>query len=142
MLGRREVAILHHLVGHPALAQIHGVYEDKHYVHIIMQVGLLQVSGFWHSGGSWLMLHPLLAAAAAAVTAVLERVGVPCVPHAHFTHVTHKDTHYLRNHCSHKYVYRSLQSLPCELAVHALIPARCPVPVCVRIKVGARRRAV
>eukprot|EP00967_Tisochrysis_lutea_P019549 scaffold22211_cov16-Tisochrysis_lutea.AAC.1 len=36
---RREVAILHHLVGHPALAQIHGVYEDKHYVHIVMQVG-------------------------------------------------------------------------------------------------------
>uniref|UniRef100_A0A7S3R7M0 Calcium-dependent protein kinase n=2 Tax=Dunaliella tertiolecta TaxID=3047 RepID=A0A7S3R7M0_DUNTE len=35
---RREVAILHHLVGHPALAQIHGVYEDKHYVHIVMQL--------------------------------------------------------------------------------------------------------
>jgi len=34
----REVAILHHLVGHPALAQIHEVFEDKHYVHIVMQV--------------------------------------------------------------------------------------------------------
>ncbi|KAF5836470.1 calcium-dependent protein kinase [Dunaliella salina] len=35
---RREVAILYHLVGHPALAQIHGVYEDKHYVHIVLQL--------------------------------------------------------------------------------------------------------
>jgi len=26
---RKEISILHHLVGHPALAQIFGVFEDK-----------------------------------------------------------------------------------------------------------------
>lgn len=35
---RREVQILHHLAGHPNVTQLRATYEDKHDVHIVMEV--------------------------------------------------------------------------------------------------------
>lgn len=35
---QREVQIMHHLAGHPNVVQLKGAYEDKHHVHIVMEV--------------------------------------------------------------------------------------------------------
>lgn len=35
---RREIQIMHHLAGHPNVVEIKGVYEDKQYVHLVMEV--------------------------------------------------------------------------------------------------------
>ncbi|KAK3239829.1 Calcium-dependent protein kinase 15 [Cymbomonas tetramitiformis] len=34
---RREISILYHLQGHPNVVQLHGTYEDKHNVHLVME---------------------------------------------------------------------------------------------------------
>lgn len=35
---QREVQIMHHLAGHPNVVTLRGAYEDKHHVHIVMEV--------------------------------------------------------------------------------------------------------
>ncbi|KAK9835373.1 hypothetical protein WJX81_005486 [Elliptochloris bilobata] len=35
---RREVQIMHHLEGHPNIVKIFGAYEDKHSVHLVMEL--------------------------------------------------------------------------------------------------------
>ncbi|CAI5528938.1 unnamed protein product [Closterium sp. Naga37s-1] len=35
---KREVAIMHHLVDHPNVVKMKGAYEDKHSVHIVMEL--------------------------------------------------------------------------------------------------------
>lgn len=35
---QREVQIMHHLAGHPNVVKMRGAYEDKHHVHIVMEV--------------------------------------------------------------------------------------------------------
>eukprot|EP00271_Cylindrocystis_brebissonii_P022183 TRINITY_DN838_c0_g1_i1.p1 TRINITY_DN838_c0_g1~~TRINITY_DN838_c0_g1_i1.p1 ORF type:complete len:540 (+),score=94.11 TRINITY_DN838_c0_g1_i1:139-1758(+) len=35
---RREVAIMHHLEGHPNIVKLRGAYEDKQSVHIVMEL--------------------------------------------------------------------------------------------------------
>uniref|UniRef100_A0A7S2QUA3 non-specific serine/threonine protein kinase n=1 Tax=Chlamydomonas chlamydogama TaxID=225041 RepID=A0A7S2QUA3_9CHLO len=35
---QREVQVLYHLAGHPNVVRVKGVYEDKQYVHIVMEV--------------------------------------------------------------------------------------------------------
>ncbi|GAQ88622.1 Serine Threonine protein kinase [Klebsormidium nitens] len=35
---RREVSIMHHLKGHNNIVQLFGAYEDKHAVHLVMEV--------------------------------------------------------------------------------------------------------
>eukprot|EP00775_Hariotina_reticulata_P005659 gene5659-5898_t len=35
---QREVQIMHHLAGHPNVVHMKGAYEDKHHVHIVMEV--------------------------------------------------------------------------------------------------------
>lgn len=35
---RREIQIMHHLAGHPNVVEIKGVYEDRQYVHLVMEV--------------------------------------------------------------------------------------------------------
>lgn len=35
---RREVQILHHLGGHPNITQLKGAYEDRHSVHLVMEL--------------------------------------------------------------------------------------------------------
>lgn len=35
---RREVAIMHHLAGHENIVTLRGAYEDKHNVHIVMEL--------------------------------------------------------------------------------------------------------
>jgi len=36
--GYREIQIMHHLSDHPNAVRIHGVYEDKLFVHIVMEL--------------------------------------------------------------------------------------------------------
>lgn len=35
---QREVQIMHHLAGHENVVGMRGAYEDKHHVHIVMEV--------------------------------------------------------------------------------------------------------
>ncbi|CAI5950513.1 unnamed protein product, partial [Closterium sp. NIES-65] len=35
---RKEIAIMHHLGGHPHIVQLRGAFEDKHNVHIVMEL--------------------------------------------------------------------------------------------------------
>lgn len=35
---RREVQIMHHLEGHPNVVALRGAYEDKHHVHLLMEL--------------------------------------------------------------------------------------------------------
>lgn len=35
---RREVQIMHHLTGQPNIVQLRGAYEDKHSVHLVMEL--------------------------------------------------------------------------------------------------------
>lgn len=35
---RREVQIMHHLTGHPHIVELKEVYEDRHYVNLIMEL--------------------------------------------------------------------------------------------------------
>lgn len=35
---RREVQILHHLGGHPNITQLKGAFEDRHNVHLVMEL--------------------------------------------------------------------------------------------------------
>ncbi|KAL2507087.1 Calcium-dependent protein kinase 17 [Forsythia ovata] len=35
---RREVQIMHHLTGQPNIVELKGAYEDKHFVHLIMEL--------------------------------------------------------------------------------------------------------
>jgi len=35
---QREVQIMHHLAGHPNVVHMKGAYEDRHHVHIVMEV--------------------------------------------------------------------------------------------------------
>lgn len=35
---RREVQILHHLGGHPNITQLRGAFEDRHNVHLVMEL--------------------------------------------------------------------------------------------------------
>eukprot|EP00250_Pteridium_aquilinum_P015418 c22565_g7_i2 orf=1-462(-) len=35
---RREVQIMHHLAGHPNIVELKGAYEDKQYVHLVMEL--------------------------------------------------------------------------------------------------------
>eukprot|EP00245_Coleochaete_scutata_P001822 TRINITY_DN12273_c0_g1_i1.p1 TRINITY_DN12273_c0_g1~~TRINITY_DN12273_c0_g1_i1.p1 ORF type:complete len:587 (+),score=169.56 TRINITY_DN12273_c0_g1_i1:186-1946(+) len=35
---RREVAIMHHLAGHKNIVELKGAYEDKHSVHLVMEL--------------------------------------------------------------------------------------------------------
>jgi calcium-dependent protein kinase len=34
---RREIQVLLHLAGHPNVVQLKGTYEDKHYIHLVME---------------------------------------------------------------------------------------------------------
>ena len=34
---RREVGIMHHLTGQPNIVELKGAYEDKNYVHLVME---------------------------------------------------------------------------------------------------------
>lgn len=35
---RREVQIMHHLTGQPNIVELEGAYEDKHSVHLVMEL--------------------------------------------------------------------------------------------------------
>jgi len=35
---KREIQIMHHLAGHPNIVQLKGVYEDRHYIHLVMEL--------------------------------------------------------------------------------------------------------
>ncbi|KAL9242908.1 hypothetical protein vseg_016865 [Gypsophila vaccaria] len=35
---RREVQIMHHLTGHRNIVELHGAYEDRHAVHLVMEL--------------------------------------------------------------------------------------------------------
>ncbi|CAH1447970.1 unnamed protein product [Lactuca virosa] len=35
---RREVQIMHHLTGHRNIVELHGAYEDRHSVNLIMEL--------------------------------------------------------------------------------------------------------
>jgi calcium-dependent protein kinase len=35
---QREVQIMHHLAGHPHVVQLHGTYEDRQHVHLVMEL--------------------------------------------------------------------------------------------------------
>eukprot|EP00879_Flechtneria_rotunda_P032179 GHRR01035346.1.p1 GENE.GHRR01035346.1~~GHRR01035346.1.p1 ORF type:complete len:163 (-),score=30.94 GHRR01035346.1:209-697(-) len=35
---QREVQIMHHLAGHPNVVTLKGAYEDRHHIHIVMEI--------------------------------------------------------------------------------------------------------
>lgn len=35
---KREIQVMHHLAGHPNIVQLVGVYEDRHNIHLIMEL--------------------------------------------------------------------------------------------------------
>lgn len=35
---RREIQIMKHLAGHPHVVTLYGAYEDKHYIHLVLEV--------------------------------------------------------------------------------------------------------
>jgi len=35
---RREIRVMHHLSGHPNVVTFKGAYEDKHHIHIVMEL--------------------------------------------------------------------------------------------------------
>lgn len=35
---RREVAIMHHLKGHPNIVVLRSAFEDKHHVHLVLDL--------------------------------------------------------------------------------------------------------
>ncbi|CAD7698109.1 unnamed protein product [Ostreobium quekettii] len=34
----REIEVMHHLAGHPNIVQLKGVYEDRHHIHLVMEL--------------------------------------------------------------------------------------------------------
>lgn len=35
---RREIQIMHHLEGHPNVVALRSAHEDKHHVHLVMEL--------------------------------------------------------------------------------------------------------
>jgi len=35
---KREIEILHHLNGHPNICELKGTYEDRHNIHIVLEL--------------------------------------------------------------------------------------------------------
>ena len=35
---KREIEILHHLNGHPNICEFKGAYEDRHNIHIVLEL--------------------------------------------------------------------------------------------------------
>ncbi|KAK9857574.1 hypothetical protein WJX84_007746 [Apatococcus fuscideae] len=79
---RREVQIMHHLKGHENICLLHAAYEDKHHVHLVMELA---------SGGELFDRIVARGHYSEKSAAAIVRTIVSVVAHCHSLGVMHRD---------------------------------------------------